>query len=396
MRSTPVLTALALALALARPAPAQTGPDLRTVTREGAEARSGPSDNFYPTNRLHRGDTVEVLQELPDGWLKVRPPAGSYSWIPLRFLKHIVPEQPNYVADIPEGVEAPVYVGSEVINDRPTVVGAKLPRGTQVVSIGKPQDKQDNEGPWMPIESPPGEARYLRAADVERLPPGSAHTTAAAGSAFTPAVRPTPSAPAGPLAPSSAPSADPASDPRLLRDRAVRAHWAGQYDEAVRLYRQAASAGARTDPALSSWAAGWANYLESVNRPPARATPASRLPAHEVRTPNPPDKAPTPAAPPGARLAPPKGTSADANAGAAPAPEFATHSGRLREAGCGLGYQKAYVLEADGRPFLYMTAPAGVDLQPYVGRDVEVTGRVAYHNELRAYYMPVARVRPLP
>ncbi len=110
MRSAPLLGALALLLP-ARPALAQRPPDLRVVIQPGAEVRAGPSldPHLYPTNRLERGQTVEVVEERPDGWLAIRPPDGSFSWINTRFLEHIVPNPPNWVVAM-ERVRVPVMV----------------------------------------------------------------------------------------------------------------------------------------------------------------------------------------------------------------------------------------------------------------------------------------------
>src|SRR5262245_4278467 len=54
-----------------------------------AEVRCGPgnSPRLYPTNRLKKGDRVEVVRELQDGWLAIKPPPGSFSWINMRFLQ---------------------------------------------------------------------------------------------------------------------------------------------------------------------------------------------------------------------------------------------------------------------------------------------------------------------
>src|SRR5205085_7185101 len=41
------------------------------VVVDDALVRSGPSMTFYPTNKLRRGELVEVVGEERDGWLKV-------------------------------------------------------------------------------------------------------------------------------------------------------------------------------------------------------------------------------------------------------------------------------------------------------------------------------------
>jgi hypothetical protein len=151
-----------------RPVTGQGG--TRAVVKgDGAEVRSGPSNSaqFYVTNRLARGTTVEVVEELPDGWLKIVPPPGSFSWINTNFLEHITPNEPNGVVTL-EGVTVPVYIGSEFITDRrPTVIGARLVRGAQITSVGS-KTCGDSEGTWMAIEPPVGEYRYLRTESVER------------------------------------------------------------------------------------------------------------------------------------------------------------------------------------------------------------------------------------
>ena len=49
--------------------------------------RSGPGKNYYPTDKLARGDKVEVYRHDPGGWYAVRPPRGSFSWVPARLLQ---------------------------------------------------------------------------------------------------------------------------------------------------------------------------------------------------------------------------------------------------------------------------------------------------------------------
>ncbi|HKD38479.1 MAG TPA: SH3 domain-containing protein, partial [Pirellulales bacterium] len=41
--------------------------------------RSGPGKNYYPTDKLPRGEPVEVYRHDPGGWYAIRPPRNSFS-----------------------------------------------------------------------------------------------------------------------------------------------------------------------------------------------------------------------------------------------------------------------------------------------------------------------------
>src|SRR4051794_8899708 len=83
-------------LALAVPAGAAPVPYVAVITQADAEVRSGPGAeaSLYPTNRLQRGQRVEVVKELPGGWLEIKPPAGSFSWVNTRFIDPVMPSAP--------------------------------------------------------------------------------------------------------------------------------------------------------------------------------------------------------------------------------------------------------------------------------------------------------------
>jgi hypothetical protein len=75
----------------------------------------------------------------------------------------------------------------------------------------------------------------------------------------------------------------------------------------------------------------------------------------------------------------------------------ASGPGRLRRAGRCVEYRRTYVLETgQGIPTLYVTPQDGLDLEPYVNRNVELFGPAIYRGDLRANYMTVVRVQPLP
>src|SRR6476659_8975699 len=48
--------------------------------------RSGPGRNYYPTDKLHKGEKVEVYRHDPGGWYAIRPPRQSFSWVSSRHL----------------------------------------------------------------------------------------------------------------------------------------------------------------------------------------------------------------------------------------------------------------------------------------------------------------------
>src|SRR5262245_61810993 len=90
MRSLVMLAAFLGALAASPSARAQTASaDTRTVVVDQVAVRSGGSEKFYATGKLQRGQKVEVLRDSPEypGWLVIKPPPGSFSWINARFVQ---------------------------------------------------------------------------------------------------------------------------------------------------------------------------------------------------------------------------------------------------------------------------------------------------------------------
>ena len=191
------------------------------VVSAEAVVRCGPSDKFYPTNRLRPGERLQVLGSEPSQqYLRIAPPKGSFSWIEARLVRQMYPNIPNYVVSDP-GTDAPVYTGSafeEQSKHHPNHESCKLKWGTQVRAVGAPHT--DDAGTWLPIEPPPAEARYVPAAAVKRL--AEAVATRPASPPASPEVRPTPAAaPAVVPAASVTPSALAPLDPPPVRSGAV-------------------------------------------------------------------------------------------------------------------------------------------------------------------------------
>jgi SH3-like domain-containing protein len=116
--------------------------------------RSGPGQNYYATDKLKRGQQVEVYRHDPGGWCAIRPIEGSFTWVSGRFLK---PTKHHLAVVTDEGVAA--RVGSR-FGDTRDVIQVRLRKGEVVEVLETPT----NEGrgiPWYKIAPPSGEFRWV-------------------------------------------------------------------------------------------------------------------------------------------------------------------------------------------------------------------------------------------
>jgi hypothetical protein len=360
MRSVSLLGA-AIWLALVGSAAAQTG-YAAVVNRDDAEVRAGPSEDprLYVTNRLKRGTSIQVIEELGNGWLKIRPPAGSFSWIDTRYVQQRFPTVPTNWVVVAGDSRVAAVVGTDFQKDVPSQIeGSRLATGTQVTSLGPA--RVDDQGMWLPIEPPPGECRYVRADAVTRgdgsVPAGP---TPIAGA--TSAAKVSGSTPVSPGATMT--------EAEALGTRAAQAERAGNVAVAIDLYTRAAAAAQATNPELARQASNRAYWL-------------AHPPPYSTFTP----------APPTVQLAGPVGVYTTTPSPQS-LPAVSSGPGRLRRAGRMLEGRATYVLEsAQGRPLFYVTAEAGLELEPYVNRNVELFGVSNYSGELRANCMRAERVQ---
>ena len=156
--------AFAAGLALATPTFAQTYPAEAVILQNEVEVRSGPSKNFYPTSKLYRNDKVLVLRESKEapGWLEVKPPTGSFSWISGKHVKQV--DQRYAYVDCDPAKPVPVLPGSSLVNQEPNRESMKLTAGTVLVIVDRPL--QVNGDTWLPIQPHPSEVRYIPADSV--------------------------------------------------------------------------------------------------------------------------------------------------------------------------------------------------------------------------------------
>jgi hypothetical protein len=168
MRSAAWLGALLSGLVAVTPVAAQSEPVSMVVILPEVEVRSGGTTSFYATGKLQQGQAVQVVRESKEypGWLAIKPPPGSFSWINARFVEETGPYLGKVVAD--PDTQVPVYPGSLVSNQTPNVEIAKLGRGSLVTILPGPPNFTST-GKWVPIAPTPQEVRYLPASAVKRL-----------------------------------------------------------------------------------------------------------------------------------------------------------------------------------------------------------------------------------
>ena len=113
----------------------QTFPYQAVVVKDDVLVRSGGNEDYYPTLRLKRDAVVTVHRQDPGGWLAIDPPAGSFSWIPVRYVDRATPDADTGVVTEDDIV---IFVGSE-FGEESSVWQRKLANGTQVQILGEQQ-----------------------------------------------------------------------------------------------------------------------------------------------------------------------------------------------------------------------------------------------------------------
>jgi uncharacterized protein YgiM (DUF1202 family) len=151
-----------------------TFPYVAYIAAQQTFTRSGPGQQHYPTSQLPQGHAVEVYRHDADGWCAIRPPEGSFCWVPAHEL-HRVSANKAEVA-----VETTIArVGSSLSPAR-NAVQVMLRRGEEVQLL--PAGPNDDPR-WLRIAPPAGEFRWVAANGLSRTPPveGSAGVQLAAG-----------------------------------------------------------------------------------------------------------------------------------------------------------------------------------------------------------------------
>lgn len=133
------------------------------ITADDVYVRSGPGQNYYPTDKLAVGEPVEVYRHDPGGWYAIRPPEGSFSWVSARYLS---PGDEGLAVVNGENVAA--RLGSR-FSDIRDIIQVRLQKAEVVEVLGAEVDETGARR-WYKIAPPSGEFRWVSGRYVEREP----------------------------------------------------------------------------------------------------------------------------------------------------------------------------------------------------------------------------------
>lgn len=136
----------------------------------GAEVYSGPDETYYATQALPAGHECQVFEQLPGGWLAIRPPQGSFSLVSEAAIE---PAGEGVVRVIRETASS--RVGSR-LTSKHDAMHVRLERG-ELLQLAGDADLSET---WVKIEPPAGEFRFVRARDASRVEVAPAESTAPA------------------------------------------------------------------------------------------------------------------------------------------------------------------------------------------------------------------------
>ena len=174
-----VFTASAAALSAA-----ENFPFTAYVAEEEAEVRSGPGTEYYSTDRLSYRTAVAVYRRDAGGWLAIKPPDNSFSWVPAA--KLWMTDQKGVAEVVTD--DALSWVGSRVENVGEHKWQVRLQRGERVEVLGEKRiynEIQKTTEAWYQIAPPAGEFRWIHDRSVSHqsgeltttnLPPQLANT----------------------------------------------------------------------------------------------------------------------------------------------------------------------------------------------------------------------------
>ena len=135
------------------------------VAESDSYLRSGPSPDYYRTDPLTHGQQLEVYAKTDEGWLGVRPPSNSFSWIPMDAVELDGSGETGTVLEN----QTVAWVGTHLGRARNWGWQVQLSKEETVTIIGR-SEREGPDGPatWLRIVPPSGEFRFIHHSQTVR------------------------------------------------------------------------------------------------------------------------------------------------------------------------------------------------------------------------------------
>ena len=136
-----------------------------TVDASSVYVRSGPGEDYYPTEKLRAGTRVHVLREGRRGWLAIRPTRESYNWLSGRYVREVEDGLLEVTGD-----NVALRIGSDLSDDR-DVYQMVLRRGDRVEMIDR---VGSGSSAWYRVSPPEGDVRWVHRDHLDLGPSATA------------------------------------------------------------------------------------------------------------------------------------------------------------------------------------------------------------------------------
>ena len=163
-----LLRIIVLLLGIAATGAADEFPYTAYIAADDTEIVAGPGHRYYATDRLAHGTQVEIYREEASGWLAIRPPEGSFSWVPAEFVERQDDEQ---IGRVDEATGTWVGTSVEHAGEHHQQVTLKAGELLQILSEKSVTSASGKSQTWLKIAPPAGEYRWVHLRDVSRKKP---------------------------------------------------------------------------------------------------------------------------------------------------------------------------------------------------------------------------------
>lgn len=139
-------------------------PYVAFVRADDCFVRSGPAEDYYRTDPIPFGAEIEVYLESPDGWLGIRPPDSSFSWVPA---SQVEMDEEHHTARVVDP-QAVAWIGTNLGKAKKFRWQVKLSAGEELVVLDQVmhESASGKQQMWLQVVPPAGEFRWIHRKDV--------------------------------------------------------------------------------------------------------------------------------------------------------------------------------------------------------------------------------------